>query len=374
MRFRVRSASVFRTARAAQSVAIGAVLCLLLAGCQNRDEIKRYTVKKLPHSKREAVAEMPPRGRMPPGHGQASNERMLAAIAPQGRTFWIFKLMGPKDAAAEQMEEFLSLVQSLKFSDDADATPEWTLPEGWTERKEAEKSATRFATLIAKEGSEEMSVSVTRLPFPPDRPTEGVPLMIVNLWCEQLGLPEKTQADLTAEEQPKGAEVQQLEVAGKQITLVNFLAADSPAPQAPIASRGQPKWTVPEGWKEAPGNEFSMAAFAVTDGKMSIKTTVSRAGGDLLQNLNRWRGQLGLEPWSSDELKKSAKVLAVDGSDGTLVDLVGTDARSKKPSCTIGVIVPRGDSAWFFKLTGDVELAQREKANFEAFVQSVKFE
>ncbi|TXT22045.1 MAG: hypothetical protein FD138_3793, partial [Planctomycetota bacterium] len=57
-----------------------------------------------------------------------------------------------------------------------------------------------------------------------------------------------------------------------------------------------------------------------------------------------------------------------------LVDLVGTDARSKKPSCTIGVIVPRGDSAWFFKLTGDVELAQREKANFEAFVQSVKFE
>lgn len=374
MRFRVRSASVFRTARAAQSVAIGAVLGLLLAGCQNRDEIKRYTVKKLPHSKREAVVEMPPRGRMPPGHGQPSNERMLAAIAPQGRTFWIFKLMGPKDAAAEQMEEFLSLVQSLKFSDDTDATPEWTLPEGWTERKEAEKSATRFATLIAKEGSEEMSVSVTRLPFPPDRPTEGVPLMIVNLWCEQLGLPEKTQADLTAEEQPKGAEVQQLEVAGKQITLVNFLAADSPAPQAPVASRGQPKWTVPEGWKEAPGNEFSMAAFAVTDGKMSIKTTVSRAGGDLLQNLNRWRGQLGLEPWSNDELKKSAKVLAVDGSDGTLVDLVGTDARSKKPSCTIGVIVPRGDSAWFFKLTGDVELAQREKANFEAFVQSVKFD
>ncbi|TXT16652.1 MAG: hypothetical protein FD138_4714, partial [Planctomycetota bacterium] len=92
MRFRVRSASVFRTARAAQSVAIGAVLGLLLAGCQNRDEIKRYTVKKLPHSKREAVAEMPPRGRMPPGHGQPSNERMLAAIAPQGRTFWIFKL------------------------------------------------------------------------------------------------------------------------------------------------------------------------------------------------------------------------------------------------------------------------------------------
>ena len=117
MRFCVRSASVSRPARAAQSVALGATLCLLLAGCQNRDEIKQYTVKKLPHSKREAVEEMPQRGPMPAGHGQAANERMLAAIAPQGRTFWVFKLMGPKDAAAEQMEKFLTLVQSLKFSD-----------------------------------------------------------------------------------------------------------------------------------------------------------------------------------------------------------------------------------------------------------------
>ena len=165
-----------------------------------------------------------------------------------------------------------------------------------------------------------------------------------------------------------------MDVAGTQVTLVNFLASEKPAMQAPASSPGQPKWTVPEGWKETAGNEFSLAAFAVSDGKMSIKTTVSRAGGDLLQNLNRWRGQLGLEPWSNSELAKSAKVLPVDGSDGTLVELIGTDAKTKKPSCTIGVIVPRGDSAWFFKLTGDVELAQREKSNFEAFVQSVKFE
>jgi hypothetical protein len=33
--------------------------------------------------------------------------------------------------------------------------------------------------------------------------------------------------------------------------------------------------------------------------------------------------------------------------------------------------VPRGEQAWFFKLTGDAELGQREKPNFEMFVQSV---
>ena len=131
---------------------------------------------------------------------------------------------------------------------------------------------------------------------------------------------------------------------------------------------------MPEGWKTDRGNEFSLAAFAVTDGERAIKTTVSRAGGDMLQNLNRWRGQLGLKAWSPEEMSKTAKKLSVDGHEGTLVELVGNDARSGKPSCILGVIVPRDDEAWFFKLTGDVELAQREKENFEAFVQSVKFE
>ncbi len=373
MRFCDRPSFVPRKVCVRPWFALGVLLGLLLAGCQNRDEIKRYTVKRLPHSEPKVV-EMPQQGPKPAGHGQAVGERMLAAIAPQGRTFWVFKLMGPKEAAAEQMEKFLSLMQSLKFSEDENSPPEWTLPEGWTERKDTEKAGTRFATLIVKGDGDEMAVSVTRLPFPPDRPADGVPLMIVNLWCEQLGLPEKKQSDLTAKEQPKDAEVQQLEVAGTQVTLVNFLASETPASQAPIASPGQPKWAVPEGWKETAGNQFSLAAFAVSDGKMSIKTTVSRAGGDLLENLNRWRGQLGLEPWSKDEMTKSAKVLSVDDSDGTLVDFVGTDAKTKKPSCTIGVIVQRSDSAWFFKLTGDVELAQREKAKFEAFVQSVKFE
>lgn len=377
MRFCVRSSFVGRAVRVRSCLALGAVLGLLLVGCQKRDEIQRYTVKKLPRAERPAVPEMPPRG-MPAGHGQTSSERLLGAIAPHGSTFWVFKLAGPKDLASAQMEEFLSLVQSLKFSGDEDSTPEWTLPEGWSEQKDSEKTSTRFATLLAKQGDDELPVSVTRLPFPPDRPTEGVPLMIVNLWCEQLGLAEKTPADLKAEEQPKGAEVQLLDVNGMQVTLVNFLAAETPARSAPVAtrepSRGQPKWTVPEGWKDTPGNQFSVAAFAVTDGKQAIKTTVSRAGGDLLGNLNRWRDQVKLEPWSADEAAKSAKKLTVDGQEGTFVDFVGVDKNTSKPMCLIGAIVPQGDSAWFFKLTGDVELAQREKANFEAFVQSVKFE
>jgi hypothetical protein len=296
---------------------LGAVLGLLLAGCQNRDEIKRYTVKKLPHSERKVV-EMPSRESMPAGHGQPRAERMLAAIAPHGRTFWLFKLSGPKVAAADQMEGFLSLIRSVKFSDEENGSPTWTLPEGWTERKEESPASKNFATLIADSEGVKLPVTVTRFPFPSEGPIDRVPLMIVNVWCEQFGLPEKQASDLSAEDQPTDAEVRQLDVDGTQVTLVNFLAAEKPAEKTP-ASPGQPKWTLPEGWKETAGTGISIAAFAVSDGKQTVKTTVTSAGGDLLGNLNRWRGQVKLKPWSDDELKKSVKTLSVDGSDGTFV-------------------------------------------------------
>ena len=384
MRFRVRASSV-RIAGAAAPVWLLALLVLsLLSGCQKQDEISRYTVKKMPAVERPAKAANPPGSPVrPAGHGPGMNERMLGAIASQGRTVWVFKVSGPKDTVADQMPKFLSLIQSLKFGEDAALPPQWTLPEGWTEQKEDDPRGMRFMTLLVKTDGEDLPLTITRLPLPGDRPIDGMPLMIVNLWCEQLGIPEKTAADLKSKEQPKDAEVQQLEVSGKQITLVNFLAAakpermaaekpDRPAPV--VAAEGVPQWKVPEGWKTDRGNEFSLAAFAVTDGERAIKTTVSRAGGDMLQNLNRWRGQLGLKSWSPEEMTKTAKTMSVDGHEGTLVEFVGNDGRSGKPSCILGVIVPRDDEAWFFKLTGDVELAQREKENFEAFVQSVKFD
>ncbi|MFM9959595.1 MAG: hypothetical protein ACKV2Q_00005 [Planctomycetaceae bacterium] len=378
MRFRVRASSVCNVCGATPVWLLATLALGLLSGCQKQDEIRRYEVKKMPQVERPEKVRSPSDSPMrPAGHGMAVSERMLGAIASQGRTLWVFKVEGPKDVVADQMPKFLGLMKSLKFDDDATEPPQWTLPEGWTERKNEDPKSPRFTTLLVKTDDKDLPLSVLRLPVPTDQPIERMPLLIVNMWCDQLGLPEKTAADLEAEEQPKGAEVQHLDVSGTQITLVNFLAparpASSPAP-ASVAANGLPQWNVPEGWQPAPGNQFSLAAFEVKEGDNSIKTTISRAGGDLLENLNRWRGQLGLKAWSPDEMKKTVKTLSIDGQDGTLVELVGTDPRTEKPSCILGLIVPHADDTWFFKLTGDVELAQREKAHFEAFVQSVKFD
>lgn len=378
MRFCARASSVDFVGGATPAWLLVTLALGLLSGCQKQDEISRYVVKKMPAVKRPDRP--PPRQgspMRPAGHGMGDSERMLGAIASQGRTLWVFKVAGPKDVVADQMPKFLGLMKSLKFGEDAMEPPQWTLPEGWTEQKSEDPKNPRFTTLLVKTDDKDLPLSVLRLPLPKDQPAERMPLMIVNMWCEQLGLPEKTAADLEAEEQPQGAEVQHLDVSGTQITLVNFLAPARPAPgpgPASVAATGLPQWKVPEGWKPAPGNQFSLAAFEVKEGDNSIKTTISQAGGDMLENLNRWRGQLGLKAWSADEMKKAVKTLTIDGQDGTLVELVGTDPRTEKPSCILGLIVSHRDDTWFFKLTGDVELAQREKDHFEAFVQSVKFE
>ena len=370
-----------------------------ILGCQKQEEITRYTVKKLPPAteKESSSGSATKEDASPPvaDQGPPDRDRMLAAIVPHGKMAWFFKMTGPREPIAEKMGEFLALLGSLKFGDGDDAQPEWTLPEGWTSEK---GNGLRFATLRMKSGDETLEATV--IPLPTEDPTSAdYVLSNVNRWCEQMGIPALKKSDLTADKHPENAEVKQIEVAGTTVTLANLVGRQKSggmgaAPFAPFAggkksppktkpaeqsrndqprSAGLPKWTVPEGWKEAEGNQFSLAAFVVQDGDKSVKTTVSSAGGDLLQNVNRWRGQLQLPEWSQEEMDKAVKTLTVDGVESPLIELVGTDARTSQPSSTMGVIVPRGGQSWFFKLTGDVSLARREKTNFEKFVQSVKF-
>ena len=40
----------------------------------------------------------------------------------------------------------------------------------------------------------------------------------------------------------------------------------------------------------------------------------------------------------------------------------------------VGVICSHGGQVWFFKMKGDASLVERERAHFDAFVRSVKFD
>ncbi|MGB8369744.1 MAG: hypothetical protein ACLPYZ_07595 [Limisphaerales bacterium] len=156
----------------------------------------------------------------------------------------------------------------------------------------------------------------------------------------------------------------------------------SPASAAPgFAASGsaQPQltWKTPEGWTEVPPGEMRVASFKIQgqNGKQAGVSVIPLPGlaGSDEANVNRWRGQVGLLPVSPDELKKSVENVEAGGQPAQLYDIVGQNPGSGAPERILGVIQRRDDMAWFFKMTGDADLAEQQKPAFVAFLKSVKF-
>jgi hypothetical protein len=76
-----------------------------------------------------------------------------------------------------------------------------------------------------------------------------------------------------------------------------------------------PMWKLPEGWTQSPpeGMRFATLLIGTVDPPVEVAVSKLPPGQDLLGNLNRWRGQLGLE------------LLAADALPSNLVDLAAGD-------------------------------------------------
>lgn len=156
--------------------------------------------------------------------------------------------------------------------------------------------------------------------------------------------------------------------------------AGASAPSAPVppgSEPGLPVWTVPAGWQAASPGPMVLSKFVVT-GEASAKAdvTISRFPGDvggLLANVNRWRGQVGLSPLAADSLAQETQPLVWEGGKGTVVDFLGTDAKTGQPARLVGVVVPVNGDTWFYKMMGTPSVSEREKGPLLKFVQSAKY-
>lgn len=78
-------------------------------------------------------------------------------------------------------------------------------------------------------------------------------------------------------------------------------------------NEGKPVWTLPEGWQEQPGNQFRYATLVVPVGDATQEFTVSAlpASGDIstdvVININRWNGQLGLGEITTSDLEAASE-------------------------------------------------------------------
>jgi hypothetical protein len=143
------------------------------------------------------------------------------------------------------------------------------------------------------------------------------------------------------------------------------------------SSPAKPNWQVPSGWQETAGGQFLVAKFLVTgadNAQAAINVSVSAGeGGGLVENVNRWRMQLGLDRLPESEINKLVTPLEAGAGKAVLVDMAGADPQSGQKTRLVAAVVAQGGQTWFYKLMGSEPLVQREKEAFSKFVQTAKY-
>lgn len=138
------------------------------------------------------------------------------------------------------------------------------------------------------------------------------------------------------------------------------------------ASTPQIKWELPEGWAEGVPSTMRYASFAATQEngeKVDISVvTFPGDGGNDLDNINRWRQQIGLAAVDARELNSVIAPFQSNQINFSTADMIGPDSR------TLAAWVRREGRSWFFKLTGPKDAVEKQKPNFVRFLQSIRFE
>jgi hypothetical protein len=147
--------------------------------------------------------------------------------------------------------------------------------------------------------------------------------------------------------------------------------ASMPASSGIIASPNAPHvhWTTPDGWQQLAPTELRVGNFLVSNGDKKAEVSIIPFPGEVgteLENVNRWRRELGLPPIEENQI--SSETVSVGSNAGKLYDMTGPELE------TLAVILEKDGTSWFFKMRGDKELVSKNKPAFVTFLKSIQFE
>jgi len=290
------------------------------------------------------------------------------------------------------------------------------LPEGWSD---APSGGMRMATFNIA-GADGASAELAIIPM---GGFAGTDAMLVNMWRNQLGLPEVAEAEAADASVP----VTIGELEGRQYTLagtventavrmlvasvkhggssyffkmtgddalvaaqepafvaflqsIEFDAAPAAQPVAAVAPApvsGDQAWEAPSTWETLPATQFLLAKYRVSGpDNATAEVTVSQLGGaagGMLPNVNRWRGQLNLTPIDQGGLEKLITPIKAGSADASLLRMDGTELQRGTPARMVVVVVPLPAETWFFKMTGPIALVEAREAEFIAMVNAARF-
>jgi len=342
-------------------------LLFALAGCEE-EQITRYSAPPAPPLPSWANEDIP-------------RLRMIAAIIPHGGQVWFFKLLGTDAAVTGLAEPFEQFVRSIRFTDDAKKPVSWQLPKGWQEHG---ASGLALATIRMQSNGQPAELTITPL-----GPEASSVLANVDRWRQQFGY---RGPDLTPDQLERYAFEHNMPC-GK-VTIVDLVSvplnlkagaaaalrpkADQPAP----AHGGGPpeiEYDLPAGWQRSarptPMALVTLSTGPDAGGAVVTVSPMPGAAGGILANVNRWRGQVGLEPIEVKDINQEARKLLIGGDPALFFRLTGkaTEGAKEPPKSILAVILPRQGVSWFIKLTGSADVAVAQEPAFVKFAESIRF-
>lgn len=348
------------------------LLPFVLIACDRADKVRSYDAP----TDASAPAPAPPSTpSTPPAAGG------MAAKAKDGEALWaggipleggrhlIFKTIAAETALAPLAADLEDLVTS------AEAGPAWTLPPGWTQTA-APTDFGRIALLRSPDGKVEVSAHAAG----------GDLAANINRWLGQCGQPEKAPEAALALARPlagaKSAGAWQLKLAGRAAAPAAAPAPTDPAPTGPAPAAapaaGDIAFQLPAGWKQVPpANPQRRLQVDAGDGCTVVVSAfpgqigADGAIGDMLANLNRWRGQVKLPPLEAMPTRPEAVGVKFSGLSGALLPVGLADPSNPERGLLVAFAADLTHT-WFVKLDGPAPQVGARLTDFITFLRALK--
>jgi len=153
-------------------------------------------------------------------------------------------------------------------------------------------------------------------------------------------------------------------------------AAAQPAPATSAgSSSGAMKYATPAGWTDVGASGMRLASLTIGDGTECYVIRLGGDGGGLAGNVNRWRGQLGLDPLDDAGIAALAKVPCL-GTEAVLFDATGSytgmNGEALSSARMLGALVFMPGVSYFVKLVGPTDVVAANVEPFKAFAASLE--
>ena len=166
-------------------------------------------------------------------------------------------------------------------------------------------------------------------------------------------------------------EIKTYKVASDDVTQEEQTMPAEKAPQNRAANESKITWQAPKGWTQEEAGQFLTAAYKIPGGGRVTVSNLAGDGGGLAANVNRWRGQVGMEPAPENNL--GGKEVPIPGSNRMmlLLDLV-PETLAADSDGILAAVLPLDSETWYFKFTATAGILREKGGEFAELLRSIQ--